>query len=65
MQRVVDSYADEWKNAVEDPSVRARFRSFVNSETVDDNVVFMPERGQVRPATPEERTRVIPIIRSA
>jgi nitrite reductase (NADH) large subunit len=65
MQRVVDSYADEWKNAVEDPAVRARFRSFVNSEGVDDNVVFMPERGQVRPATPEERTRVIPIIRSA
>jgi nitrite reductase (NADH) large subunit len=65
MQRVVDSYADEWKNAVEDPAVRARFRSFVNSETVDDNVVFMPERGQVRPATPEERTRVIPITRIA
>jgi nitrite reductase (NADH) large subunit len=64
MQRVVDSYADEWKNAVEDPAVRARFRSFVNSENVDDNVVFMPERGQVRPAKPEER-RVIPIIRSA
>jgi nitrite reductase (NADH) large subunit len=65
MQRVVDSYADEWKNAVEDPAVRQRFRSFVNSETVDDNVVFMPERGQLRPATPDERTRVIPIIRSA
>jgi nitrite reductase (NADH) large subunit len=45
--------------------VRQRFRSFVNSETVDDNVVFMPERGQLRPATPDERTRVIPIIRSA
>lgn len=64
MQRVVDSYADEWKNAVEDPAVRARFRSFVNAEGMDDNVVFMPERGQVRPATPEER-RVIPIVRSA
>jgi hypothetical protein len=25
----------------------------------------MPERGQVRPATPEERTRVIPITRIA
>jgi nitrite reductase (NADH) large subunit len=64
MQRVVDSYADEWKNAVEDPAVRARFRSFVNSESVDDNVVFMPERGQLRPAKPEER-RVIPITRTA
>jgi nitrite reductase (NADH) large subunit len=46
--------------------VRARFRSFVNSENVDDNVVFMPERGQLRPATPDERQRVIPIaVRSA
>jgi nitrite reductase (NADH) large subunit len=64
MQRVVDSYADEWKNAVEDPAVRARFRSFVNSDQHDDNVVFMPERGQQRPATPEER-RFIPIVRTA
>jgi nitrite reductase (NADH) large subunit len=61
MQRVVDSYEDEWKNAVENPAVRQRFRTFVNSETVDANVVFMPERGQIRPATPDERKRVIPI----
>lgn len=66
MQRVVDTYEDEWKNAVEDPAVRQRFRTFVNSDAVDDNVVFMPERGQVRPATPDERKRVIPIaVRSA
>jgi nitrite reductase (NADH) large subunit len=64
MQRVVDTYADEWKNAVEDPAVRKRFRSFVNSEGVDDNVVFMPERGQVR--RPRRRTPPhIPITRSA
>ncbi len=61
MQRVVDTYADEWKNALEDPAVRQRFRTFVNSDAGDDNVVFMPERGQVRPATFEERKRVIPI----
>jgi len=61
MQRVVDTYEDEWKNAIENPAVRQRFRSFVNSDAVDDNVVFMPERGQMRPATPEERKRVIPI----
>jgi nitrite reductase (NADH) large subunit len=61
MQQVVDTYACEWKNAVEDPEVRKRFRHFVNSEAKDDNVVFMPERGQVRPATIEERRRTIPI----
>ena len=62
MQRVVDSYEDEWKNAVEDPAVRQRFNTFVNSEAADDNIVFMPERGQIRPATIEERRRTIPII---
>ncbi|MFC5458369.1 nitrite reductase large subunit NirB [Massilia niabensis] len=62
MQAVVDTYACEWKNAVEDPAVRKRFRHFVNSEAQDDNVVFMPERGQVRPATIEERRRTIPIV---
>ncbi|KQQ91683.1 nitrite reductase large subunit NirB [Massilia sp. Leaf139] len=61
MQLVVDSYACEWKNAVENPEVRKRFRHFVNSAAQDDNVVFMPERGQVRPATVEERRRTIPI----
>jgi nitrite reductase (NADH) large subunit len=61
MQRVVDSYEDEWKNAVEDPAVRQRFRTFVNSDSADANVVFVPERGQQRPATLEERKRIIPI----
>jgi nitrite reductase (NADH) large subunit len=66
MQRVVDTYACEWKNAVENPEIRDRFRTFVNSDSPDDNVVFMPERGQIRPATPEERRRTIPIaVKSA
>ncbi len=62
MQAVVDSYACEWKSAIEDPEVRKRFRHFVNSPAQDDNIVFMPERGQVRPATIEERRRTIPIV---
>jgi nitrite reductase (NADH) large subunit len=61
MQHVVDTYACEWKTAVEDPQIRERFRSFVNTDSVDANVVFMPERGQIRPATPDERRRTIPI----
>ncbi|HAT30742.1 MAG TPA: nitrite reductase (NAD(P)H) [Janthinobacterium sp.] len=63
MQHVVDTYACEWKAAVEDPETRKRFRHFVNSDQGDQNVVFMEERGQIRPATVEERARVtIPII---
>jgi nitrite reductase (NADH) large subunit len=63
MQHVVDTYEDEWKNAVTNPETRKRFRHFVNSTEGDGNVVFMPERGQIRPATPEERKhRTIPIV---
>jgi nitrite reductase (NADH) large subunit len=68
LQHVVDTYSCEWKNAVTDPETRKRFRHFVNSEQADQNVVFMSERGQIRPATLEERqgkTIPIAIARSA
>lgn len=65
MQHVVDTYECEWKNAVTDPETRKRFRQFVNSDQPDPNVVFVEERGQIRPATPEERKVVIPIVAEA
>ncbi|HZX26441.1 MAG TPA: nitrite reductase large subunit NirB, partial [Telluria sp.] len=66
MQQIVDAYECEWKNAVSDPETRKRFRHFVNSDDQDANVQFVPERGQIRPATPEERNRnIIPIARIA
>jgi nitrite reductase (NADH) large subunit len=55
MQHLVDTYQCEWKLAVEDPEMRRRFRTFVNSESADANVVFVQERGQIRPATTAER----------
>jgi nitrite reductase (NADH) large subunit len=54
MQHVVDTYQCEWKTAVTDPTVRQRFRTFVNSDKTDERIVFMQERGQIRPARPEE-----------
>ncbi len=56
MQQVVASYQCEWKTAVTDPAVRQRFRSFVNSDQPDEHIVFVSERGQVRPATLDERS---------
>jgi len=56
MQQVVDTYQCEWKTAVTDPAVRARFRSFVNSDAPDEHIVFVQERGQIRPARADERT---------
>jgi nitrite reductase (NADH) large subunit len=58
MRHVVQTYACEWKLAVTDPETRKRFRHFVNSDAPDANVQFLPERGQIRPARPEERTPV-------
>lgn len=67
MQHVVDSYQCEWKTAVTDPETRKRFRSFVNSDKADENLLFVEERGQMRPARAEERgqAKVIPIRQAA
>ena len=46
---------DDMKKAVEDPVILKRFRHFVNSNATDSNVVFVKERGQIRPATRGER----------
>lgn len=58
MQHVVDTYQCEWKTAVSDPAVRKRFRSFVNDDTPDERIVFVTERGQIRPARADERETV-------
>ncbi|WP_343593615.1 nitrite reductase large subunit NirB [Paracidovorax wautersii] len=55
MQHVVDTYQCEWKTAVSDPAVRQRFRTFVNSDQPDERIVFVNERGQIRPARSDER----------
>jgi nitrite reductase (NADH) large subunit len=57
MQHVVNTYECEWKNAINDPATLKRFKHFVNSEQPDDNVIFVPEREQIRPANIEERQR--------
>ena len=56
MQHVVDTYQCEWKTAVTTPEVRQRFRSFINSDQPDEHIVFVQERGQIRPARAEERS---------
>ncbi len=55
MARHVDSYECEWKAVVNDPERMERFRTFVNSDEEDPNVVFVTERGQIRPAYAHEK----------
>jgi nitrite reductase (NADH) large subunit len=55
MQHVVNTYQCEWKTAVTTPSVRERFRTFVNSDKIDERIMFVQERGQIRPARDDEK----------
>ncbi|MEA3192886.1 MAG: nitrite reductase large subunit, partial [Betaproteobacteria bacterium] len=50
MQKQVETYACEWKEAIESPEILKRFRHFVNSDEADSNIVFVKERGQPIPA---------------
>ncbi|WP_300265803.1 nitrite reductase large subunit NirB [Microbacterium sp.] len=56
MARHVDNYEDEWAATLRDPDKLARFRSFINAADVPDpSLAYVPTRGQLRPATAEER----------
>lgn len=56
MEAHVEDYEDEWSATLADPAKLARFRSFVNAPTTaDPDLAYVPERGQRRPARPEER----------
>ncbi|HET8879156.1 MAG TPA: nitrite reductase large subunit NirB [Arthrobacter sp.] len=57
MAKHVDTYVDEWADTLQDPDRLRRFRSFVNApDQKDDSITFVPdERGQMRPATAEEK----------
>lgn len=55
MNHVVDTYECEWKATLADTNKLKRFRHFVNSDQPDHNVQFFEERGQLRPALPEEK----------
>ncbi|OOP64776.1 nitrite reductase large subunit [Arthrobacter sp. SRS-W-1-2016] len=60
MAKHVGSYEDEWAATLKDPERLRRFRSFVNApEQKDEAIAFVPERGQIRPATNEEKSAVL------
>ncbi len=59
MEHIVESYQCEWKTTIENPEKVKRFRQFVNSNEADSNVVFVEERGQIRPANEDEKLKLI------
>ena len=53
MQKLVDSYHDEWAEVVNNPELRAKFKQFANTDVnieKEDMIEFVDIRGQKRPA---------------
>ncbi|MBN7796733.1 nitrite reductase large subunit NirB [Parahaliea mediterranea] len=65
MASVVGTYQCEWNTTINDPEKLKRFRQFVNADGGDPEVVFVQERGQNRPARPEEKIRLVARVASA
>ncbi|MFH4572633.1 nitrite reductase large subunit NirB [Vibrio diabolicus] len=53
--KLVDEYECEWTATINDESQLTRFAHFINSDKRDDNVMFVQEREQHRPATFTEK----------
>ena len=49
MQELVGTFFDEWKSAIEDPKLKAKFAQFSNTEETVQNMELENDRGQVRP----------------
>ena len=61
MSNIVGTYQCEWKRTIENPERLKRFVQFVNTDAEDDQVVFVQERGQPRPATEAERLELLKV----
>ncbi len=59
IDRHVDTYRCEWTETLEDPLRLRRFRTFVNSDAPDPDIVMVEERSQPRPAHEWERVELV------
>jgi nitrite reductase (NADH) large subunit len=59
MARHVEDYRCEWAETLQDPVRLRKFRSFVNSDAPDTDVVMVQERSQPRPARGWERVNLL------
>jgi nitrite reductase (NADH) large subunit len=59
MKELIANYKCEWKEVVENPELRARFRHFINDDEPDPTLSFVDMRGQHIPADWSKPTQVI------
>lgn len=50
MDKVVDTYQCEWKTTIDSDEQLKRFSHFINNTQMDNNLAYVIERGQIRPA---------------
>lgn len=51
MEFMIQTYACEWKEVVNNPQLRAKFKHFVNDDEGDPSIAFQEMRGQKIPAS--------------
>ncbi len=61
MQHVINTYECEWKATINDEEKLKRFRTFINSDQEDETLAYVRERGQRRPATEDEKAKLIAV----
>lgn len=49
MQELVDSFFDEWAEAIKTPAIASKFKQFQNTDEIIENMETEQDRGQARP----------------
>jgi nitrite reductase (NADH) large subunit len=62
MAENIGKYQCEWKTTVENPELQKRFKHFINTDERDENLAYVLERGQIRPAFKDERANKIDLV---
>ncbi|WP_439134040.1 nitrite reductase large subunit NirB [Pseudomaricurvus sp.] len=58
----IGNYQCEWKTTIENPEKLKRFKHYINSDETDNSLAYVAERGQRRPATPDERIQSVELV---
>ena len=62
MAASIKNYQCEWQTTLGNPQTLKRFSHFINSDKTDENLSYVLERGQRRPANKDELPQPIKMI---
>ena len=58
----IENYQCEWKTTINNEERLQRFSHFINSEKDDENLAYVGERGQRRPAFEDEKIEIVKLV---